>query len=263
MQYKKDYTIKDVQDVYDGPGGLLWEAVMGEQIHSGGPAMTDVLAEKIGLKKGMTIADLCSALGAPARHLAKKYGVTVKGVDATKTMIEKATKRTREAKLDRLVEYYEGNVLDLPFKAESIDVVWGQEAWCYITDKERLIKEAYRVLKPDGKIGFTDWIITGKITPAELDPLYETMAFPYMETFDGYKELLKNKGFKNIQAWDQTEEFARCFDDYYVTIHEELKPTILENFGQDLFDFASNLVTIWRKAAQEHKVGRGLFVAEK
>jgi hypothetical protein len=42
-----------------------------------------------------------------------------------------------------------------------------------------------------------------------------------------------------------------------------LKPTIMKNFGQDLFDFASNLVTIWRKAAKEHKVGRGLFVGQK
>ena len=58
-------------------------------------------------------------------------------------------------------------------------------------------------------------------------------------------------------------EYAKCFDDYYDKVHVELKPTILENFGQDLFDFASNLVTIWRKAAKEHKVGRGLFIAQK
>ncbi|MEO0102252.1 MAG: ubiquinone biosynthesis protein UbiE, partial [candidate division WOR-3 bacterium] len=61
MNYKKDYTIKDVQDVYDGPGGLLWEAVMGEQIHSGGPEATDFLAEKIGLKPGQVVLDICSA----------------------------------------------------------------------------------------------------------------------------------------------------------------------------------------------------------
>ena len=261
--YIKDYTIKDVQDVYDGPGGLLWEAVMGEQIHSGGPEMTDVLAQKLGLKKGMVVADLCSALGAPARHLVKKYGVVVKGVDATKTMIQKAIQRTKEAGFGDMIEYYEGNVLDLPFKAESIDVVWGQEAWCYVTDKDRLIKEAYRVLKSGGKIGFTDWIITGNITKEELDPLYDTMAFPYMESFDGYQELLKNNGFKILEAIDQTEEFAKCFDEYYEKVHMILKPQILKDFGQDLFDFASNLVTIWRKAAHAHKVGRGLFIGQK
>uniref|UniRef100_A0A7C6A900 Class I SAM-dependent methyltransferase n=1 Tax=candidate division WOR-3 bacterium TaxID=2052148 RepID=A0A7C6A900_UNCW3 len=263
MKYIKDYTIKDVQDVYDGPGGLLWEAVMGEQIHSGGPEATDFLAKELGLKPGMVVADLCSALGAPARHLASKYGVYVKGVDATKTMLAKAIERTKAAKLDHMIEYYEGNVMDLPFKSGTIDVVWGQEAWCYVTDKNRLIQEAYRVLKPGGKIGFTDWIITGEITKEELDPLYDSMAFPYMETFQGYQDLLKKNGFTVLKALDQTDEFAKCFDQYYDMVHNQLKPSIMQNFGKELFDFASNLVTIWRKAAHEHKVGRGLFIGKK
>ena len=262
-KYKKPYAEKEVMEVYDGPGGLLWEAVMGEQIHSGGPETTDALAQALGLQKGMSVVDLCCALGAPARHIVQKYGVTVKGVDMTKTMIKKARERTKEVGLDSAIEYYENNVMSLPFENDSFDIVWGQEAWCYVTDKGKLISEAYRVLKPGGKIGFTDWIITGDITKEELDPLYDTMAFPYMECFKGYQELLKNAGFKVIKADDQTEPFAACFDEYYVTVHEKLKPTILENFGQDLFDFASNLVTIWRKAAKEHKVGRGFFIAQK
>ncbi|MBE0432606.1 methyltransferase domain-containing protein [candidate division WOR-3 bacterium] len=263
MTYKRDFTIKDVQDVYDGPGGLLWEAVMGEQIHSGGPEATDALAQMVGLKKGMSVCDICSALGAPARHLASKYGVTVKGVDATKTMLQKAQERTKAAKLEHMIEYYEDNAMDLPFKKETFDVVWGQEAWCYVTDKNRLIQEAYRVLRPGGKIAFTDWIITGEISQSELDPLLDTMAFPYMESFDGYQELLKKNGFRLLNAVDQTEEYARCFDEYYKKVHIDLKPTILQNFGQDLFDFASNLVTIWQKAAHAHQVGRGLFIGQK
>lgn len=262
-KYKKPYVEKDVQEVYDGPGGLLWEAVMGEQIHSGGTEATDALAQGLGLQKGMVVCDLCSALGAPARHIVQKYGVTVKGVDMTKTMIEKARQRTKDAKLEDLIEFHEGNVMSLPYDDETFDIIWGQEAWCYVTDKNKLIQEAYRVLKPGGKIGFTDWIITGDITKEELDPLYDTMAFPYMECFKGYQELLKKAGFKILKAEDQTDAFAKCFDEYYVTVHEKLKPTVLENFGQELFDFASNLVTIWRKAAKEHKVGRGFFIAQK
>lgn len=262
-KYKKTYAEKEVMEVYDGPGGLLWEAVMSEQIHSGGPETTDELANALGLQKGMVVCDLCSALGAPARQIVKKYGVTVKGIDMTKTMIEKARARTKEAGLADKIEFHEGNVMDLPYEDESFDIVWAQEAWCYVTDKDKLIKEAYRVLKPGGKMGFTDWIITGEITEAELSPLYDTMSFPYMETFQGYQQLLKSNGFKILDAQDQTEAYAKCFDEYYDTVHVKLKPTIMENFGQDLFDFASNLVTIWRKAANEHKVGRGFFIAQK
>jgi len=263
MPQRYDYTGKDVQDVYDGPGGLLWEAVMGEQIHSGGPAATDRLAQALGLRQGMHVLDVCSALGAPARHLAKKYGVKVTGLDFTKTMLAKARQRTKDAGLESLITFVEGNALDIPFKKDTFDIVWGQEAWCYVTDKGLLARECYRVLKPGGKIGFTDWVITGKVEEALLAKLYESMAFPYMETFQGWQEVLKRAGFRILDAQDQTEEFAKCFDDYKTMVEEKLKPTILQNFGKDLFDFAVNLVNLWRDAAHRHQVGRGYYIGQK
>jgi ubiquinone/menaquinone biosynthesis C-methylase UbiE len=263
MAKRYDYTGKDVQEVYDGPGGLLWEAVMGEQIHSGGPEATDKLAQALGLKPGMHVLDVCSALGAPARHIAKKYGVKVTGLDFTKTMLTKARERTKAAGLDHLITYVEGNALDMPFKANTFDIVWGQEAWCYITDKDLLARECYRVLKPGGKIGFTDWVITGKVEEDLLAKLYESLAFPYMETFEGWQEVLKKAGFKILEAKDQTDEFAKCFDEYKVKVEQELKPTILQNFGQDLFNFAVNLVNLWRDAAHRHQVGRGFYIGQK
>lgn len=263
MAKRYDYTGKDVQEVYDGPGGLLWEAVMGEQIHSGGPEATDRLAQALGLKPGMQVLDVCSALGAPGRHIAQKYGVKVTGLDFTKTMLEKARQRTKEAGLEHLITFVEGNALDMPFKMNTFDVVWGQEAWCYVTDKDLLARECYRVLKPGGKIGFTDWVITGQVEDDLRAKLYESMAFPYMETFEGWQEVLRRAGFKILDAQDQTEEFARCFDEYKVKVEQELKPTILQNFGQDLFNFAVNLVNLWRDAAHSHKVGRGFYIGQK
>ncbi|MEO0088889.1 MAG: methyltransferase domain-containing protein [candidate division WOR-3 bacterium] len=260
---RRDFTIKDVQEVYQGVGGKLWELVMGEQIHSGGEKTTDILAQALELKPGMLVLDICSALGGPARHLAKKYGVKVVGLDATPRMVEEAIKRTEAAGLSHLVEYVLGNALDLPFKQETFDVVWGQEAWCYITDKKRLINEAYRVLKKGGKIGFTDWIITGEPSPAELQELLDSMTFPYMETFEGYQKLLKEAGFEILIARDETEDFHNYFIEYQKKVHGELKDIILNDFGKDIFDFASYLVNLWEKASREHKVGRGFYVAIK
>lgn len=263
MPKRYDYTMKDVQEVYDGPGGLLWEAVMSEQIHSGAERTTDELAAAVGLKPGMHVLDVASALGAPARHIAKKYGVKVTGLDMTKTMLDKAVQRTKEAGLDDKVTFVEGNAMDLPFKANTFDVVWGQEAWCYVTNKDVLAAEAFRVLKPGGKLGFTDWVITGKVEEDLLAKLYETMAFPYMETFRGWQEVLKKAGFRMLDAQDQTEDYAKCFDEYKTMVEVDLKPTIVKNFGEELFGFATGLVNLWRDAAHAHQVGRGFYIAEK
>ncbi len=263
MPKRYDYTMKDVQEVYDGPGGLLWEAVMSEQIHSGREEATDALAMAVGLKPGMHVLDVCSALGAPARHIAKKYRVKVTGLDFTKTMLEKAIQRTKDAGLDNLITFVEGNAMDMPFKKDTFDIVWGQDAWCYVTDKYLLARECFRVLKPGGKLGFTDWIITGEVEEDLLAKLYESMSFPHMETFQGWQEALKKAGFKILDAKDQTEDYAKCFDAYKQKVEVELKPTIIENFGEELFGFATNLVNMWRDAAHAHKVGRGFYIAQK
>ena len=263
MPKRYDYTGKDVQDVYDGPGGLLWEAVMSEQIHSGKDEVTDRMAVAVGLKPGMHVLDVCSALGAPARHIAKKYGVKVTGLDFTKTMNTKAIERNKAAGLDNVITIVEGNAMDMPFKKDTFDVVWGQEAWCYVTDKDQLMFEGARVLKPGGKMIFTDWVITGKVEEPLLAKLYESMAFPYMETLQGWADLMKKYGLKVIEVKDQTDEYAGCFDEYKKMVEVDLKPAILQNFGPDLFGFATGLVNLWREAARAHQVGRGWYRAEK
>jgi ubiquinone/menaquinone biosynthesis C-methylase UbiE len=187
----------------------------------------------------------------------------VTGLDFTRTMNEKAIERNKAAGLDKLITIVEGNAMDMPFKKETFDVVWGQEAWCYVTNKDELAREAYRVLKPGGKLVFTDWVITGQPTEAELAKLYESMAFPYMETLNGWADVLKQAGFKNVVARDQTDEYAKCFDEYKRMVEVDLKPTIVKNFGEELFGFATGLVNLWRDAAHAHKVGRGWYEAQK
>ena len=69
---------------------------MGEHIHVGGEDETKRLAEKLGVNKNTSVLDVCSALGGPARYLAKNYDANVLGIDITETMLQKAEERTKE-----------------------------------------------------------------------------------------------------------------------------------------------------------------------
>ena len=263
MLKRTDFKEKDVQDFYSGPAGGLWELCMTEEIHSGGKATTDVLARALGLTPGMHVLDVCSALGAPARHIARDFGVRVTGLDFTGAYVEEANRRTRAAGLDKSILFVRGNAMDMPFAAETFDVVWGQEAWCHVLDKDRLIAEAFRVLKPGGKLGFTDWVVTGPISDTELLPLITMMAFPNMQTFEGWQAAMKQAGFKVLDARDETEAYARCWDDYVRTVTKDAKDGIIKANGPDIYAFAEKLVTDWRAAAYAHKVGRGFYIAHK
>lgn len=260
---KLNFKLKDVQEVYEGPVGVLWEMLMGEEIHVGGPKETDILAAKANITDQNHVLDICSALGGPARHLAKKFGCRVIGLDATKKMYEEAKKRTEQEDLASLVSYELGDSLKMPFEQGAFDVVWGQDAWCYVTDKKKLLSEAARVIKPGGTIAFTDWIQVGNMSEEEWDALNKFMVFPYMETLEGYEKLLRETGFKIIEKEDLSKDFARHCHFYQDKLRNELKSSIVEQYSNELFEAADSGLGMWVAAADEGKVGRGRWIAKK
>lgn len=258
-----DVSIDDVINAYSGPVGTLWELLMGEEIHVGGAEDTDILARLAGFRNHIHVLDICSALGGPARHLAKNYGCRVTGIDATQAMVTEAKKRTSAAGLSDRVDFRLGNALDLPFRASTFDIVWGQDAWCYVTDKERLIKEGGRVIKPGGTLAFTDWIETGNMTDEERERLLSFMIFPDLETPDGYSDLLVQNGWEVTTTSDLSGDFARYCTHYLGKLRNDLKDVIVGKFGSELYEAAEQGLTLWEKAAREGKVGRGRWIAQR
>jgi len=143
-----DVGVDSVIEVYAGPGGVLWEILMGEEIHVGGARDTDALARQAGITSSSKVLDVVqrprrsgAAPGANARLHRSRPGCHSR-------MYDEAVRRTKEAGLDGKATYVLGNALDIPHRAASFDVVWGQDAWCYVTDKERLVCECARVVRP-------------------------------------------------------------------------------------------------------------------
>jgi ubiquinone/menaquinone biosynthesis C-methylase UbiE len=265
MQHS-NVTLKDVNIVYDGPEGVLWELVMGEQIHVGGMGSSKALADKAGLKAGMKGLDLCSALGAGCRFLVKYYGVTMAGLDGTATMHAKAQQRAKAEGLADKIELRLGDVTAIPWPDDTFDFVWGEDAWCYVVDKEKLIQEAARVVKPGGIVAFTDWIEGhAPMTPAESKRVLDFMKFPYMESMDGYRGLLKKAGLK-IETDDYLfPEFSKYVDLYLRMLTEQLTSDALKIIGDnmELFQGMGGEMTFMLEMAKAGKMDRCRFIARK
>jgi ubiquinone/menaquinone biosynthesis C-methylase UbiE len=230
----------------------------------GGWAHSRILADAAGLTGGQKVLDLCSALGAGLRFLVRNYGVEGYGLDATPHMVEEAEKRTeRDGQSDRIT-YRTGNVEDIPWEDGTFDVVWGEDAWCYVEDKEKLIAEAARVLKPGGTIAFTDWIEG----PAGMDEetaqrICNFMKFPDVLTREKYVELLEKNGFEVRLSEDLTPEFAGYVDFYMKMLTEQLFFDALRIIGWDmeLFGALGGEMAFMSETAHKGGFGRGRFVA--
>jgi ubiquinone/menaquinone biosynthesis C-methylase UbiE len=153
MKTLKNIGLENVQAVYGGPEGDLWELVMGEQIHIGGFQSSMDLAKRAGIGAGMQGIDLCCCSGAGMRFLVKFCGVaSMRGVDATAKVVERGRQRCHALGLDKQIAFTLADVCASGLPSASADFVWGEDAWCYVVDKPRLIAEAARIVKP-GEIG--------------------------------------------------------------------------------------------------------------
>lgn len=263
---KTGITVAEVRDVYSGPEGRLWELIMGEQIHVGGWAHSRILAEAAGISRGQKVLDLCSALGAGLRFLERNYGIEGYGLDATPHMVEEAVERTgRDGQSDRIT-YRLGNVEEIPWDDGTFDVVWGEDAWCYVEDKAAMVSEAARVLRPGGTIAFTDWIEGPSGMDGETaQRICAFMKFPDVLDREGYERLLRENGFEIRLSEDLTPEFADYVDFYMKMLTDQLFFDAMRiiDWDTELFGALGGEMAFMSEVSHRGGFGRGRFVGVK
>ncbi len=266
MKTLENIGLKDVQAVYSGPEGELWELIMGEQIHIGGFASSMDLAERAGIGAGMTGVDLCCCNGAGMRFLVRFRGVArMEGVDATEKVIERGYRRCEQEGLSDRIEFTRADVCDSGLADASADFVWGEDAWCYVVDKRKLISEAARIVKPGGVIAFTDWI-EGRagLTDTEAERFLTFMKFPSVQDLEGYGNLLASNGCEVTVAED-TGRFAPYVDLYLNMLNMQLTYDALKiiGFDSELMRSMAAEMMFMQELAHAGKIAQGLFVARK
>lgn len=117
------------------------------------------------IKQGDIVLDLGSGAGFDVFLAAKKVGENGKviGVDFAEEMIEKA-KQNAEKYDYKNVEFKLGDIEELPIEDNSIDVIISNCVINLAPDKEKVFREAYRVLKKDGKMFVSDIVLLGELT---------------------------------------------------------------------------------------------------
>ena len=266
MKCIDNVSLRDVQAVYSGPEGELWELLMGEQIHIGGFASSMDLAEKAGISTGMSGVDLCCCNGAGMRFLVRFRNVArMEGVDATEKVIEQGFSRCQKEGLSDKIEFTLADVCDSGLADGSADFVWGEDAWCYVVDKGKLISEAARIVKPGGVIAFTDWIEgEAGLGDAEAERFLSFMKFPGVQDLKGYGSLLEDNGCQVIVAED-TGRFAPCVDLYLNMLNMQLTYDALKiiGFDSELMKSMGAEMTFMQELARAGKIVQGLLVARK
>ena len=154
-----------------------------------------------GLKPGEKVLDLGSGGGIDCFLAAKQVGSSgrVIGLDMTPDMLSLARKNARNLGLSN-VEFVEGYIEDIPLPDSNVDVVISNCVVCLSPDKGQVVREAFRVLTPGGRLHISDIMALGPMPESfQQDPEQWASCVSGAEEETTYLNRLKDAGFVNIQ----------------------------------------------------------------
>jgi len=159
------------------------------------------------LKEGAVVLDLGSGGGIDAFLAAKKVGPEGKviGVDMTEEMVRLAKENAERMKVEN-VEFRLGEIESLPLEDEMFDVLISNCVINLSPDKDKVFSEAFRVLKPGGRVLISDMVTQGRL-PDEIRKNPEMWAACIAGALDEkvYLQKIMNAGFEKVEVLAKTD----------------------------------------------------------
>ena len=267
-------VVRQTKDYYDGPANEIYRRIWGENIHIGyferpdeplASAMqrsNERMAGGVQPAPGHEILDVGCGYGALARFLARTYGSKVVASNISERELEWGRELTEEAGLNDKVEFAWADFHDLPFEDRRFDFYWSQEAFLHAADKAQVLEEAVRVLKPGGKLVFTDLLVREDTSQADRERIYERVKSPDMWDTDDYRRALADVGL----SVERHENWSANVAPTYAWVRGQLEARRQEfesRIGRETVDRTSQALQFWVDAAQAGKIGWEYFVARR
>lgn len=194
--------------------------------------------------QGRRVLDIGCGIGGPAFVLAEKYGAKVTGTDIEPQLIEQARIRAERLDLSSSCEFVKVDPGPLEFPDDTFDVVMASGVIMTIDDKEEILAEALRVLKPGGTLTVYDWMKNEGEYSEDMLYWFKMERITYsMKTFAEYEAMLRDAGFVDIELRDRSDWYRQRVQEEYEQIKTELYPRMLEVLGEQE---ANHFVENWR-----------------
>lgn len=232
-----------------------------DQDHYGGLAATAALADRAGITAESRVLDVCAGLGGPARYLAHSRGARLVALELNHGRAIGAADLGRRVGLWHRVQVVQADAQALPFANACFDAAVSQEAFLHVPDKARLLAECRRVLRPGGRLAFSDWIATPDLNAAEQELLWRGIAAQSLIDLPAYRAGLEAAGFRMVAVEDLSQAWVPILEER-LRMYEGLRREALAATGvdaqADYVGFYAAFVDLVRRGA----LGGARFTAE-
>ena len=249
--------------LWDKDGSVHWglfEDGANMSFLEAGANLDQAMAQRGRIGPDSVVIDVGCGSGTIAIGLCKATGCQVTGVDLSGVRIANAidSLESQPQEVRERVAFQKGSATDLPIEDESFDRAWSQATIYHVPDKEKVLEEVYRVLKPGGIFVFDDLIKPQpEIGEKARKFVYERLLYDTDFSFESYQEALKSAGFEVLEA----EDISRHLKTSYLMLSDAAAQGNEEH--RERFAYLAEAYQETAAAVDRQEVGWALFVCRK
>ncbi|MDH5764287.1 MAG: methyltransferase domain-containing protein [Nitrospinota bacterium] len=220
------------------------------------------MAEQLNLDVFKKVLDLGSGYGGGARYLAKNFGCHVTCLNLSERQNERNQQFNMERGLDHLVDVVYGSFEEIPLEDNSFDVVWSQDAMVHSANRDQVVAEAHRVLKPGGHFIFTDLMQDDNIPNGVLGPVLERIHLDSLGSFEFYWNEARKNGFELVSIDNMSQHLVTHYDRVRQETEKQYDE-IVDACGKEYIDRMIQGLNQWVKAGHNGHLSWGILHFKK
>ena len=215
------------------------------------------------LRLNSSVLELGCGSGGYALHLAEKVGCRLVGLDINAPGVRNANQLALARGLASQARFEQCDVSEtLPFDDSTFDAVFSNDVLCHIPGRPKVLGEMFRILKPGGRMLFSDALVVGGMLSHEEIATRSSIGF-YVYSPPGENErLIERAGFRQIRATDTTESAARIAKQWHQA-RERRKQELVAMEGDVNFEGLQRFLSCVHILTSEKRLLRYLYFASK